>query len=123
MLAFTPGELSTIAGPLLESGFLALTTKQFNFADLPCPPASVMVRPTDGYAWQRHPADDCLARELVQASARGALPPVDCVTKQNQRNRPLVRKLFRCVLYSLRPTEDLGNSSRDELRTPHHHDE
>ena len=47
MLSFTPGELSTIAGPLY-SGISAghgrpdLQTKAFNVADLPCPPQSVM---------------------------------------------------------------------------------
>lgn len=48
MLAFSPGELSTIAGPLydpLRMGIpsLAPATSQFNIADLPCPPQSVMV--------------------------------------------------------------------------------
>lgn len=41
MLAFSPGELSTIAGPLYDR--LHPATSQFNFADLPCPPQSVMV--------------------------------------------------------------------------------
>ena len=41
MLAFSPGELSTIAGPIYNTDHPA--TSQFNFADLPCPPQSVMV--------------------------------------------------------------------------------
>ena len=46
MIAFAPGELSTIAGPLGEAdgdGMSALTSRSFNFNDLPCPPQSVMV--------------------------------------------------------------------------------
>jgi hypothetical protein len=48
MLTFTPGELSTIAGPLTRTfepqfPYRAFSTKRFNFADLPCPPQSVMV--------------------------------------------------------------------------------
>ena len=44
MLTFAPGELSTLAGGenWLE-GNGNLTTKSFNFGDLPCPPQSVMV--------------------------------------------------------------------------------
>jgi len=42
MLTFSPGALSTIAGPLRP--LLAnISTRPFNFADLPCPPQSVMV--------------------------------------------------------------------------------
>jgi len=53
MLTFSPGELSTIAGPLtdpagpLATASMSFPTRQFNFADLPCPPQSVMVRTTD----------------------------------------------------------------------------
>ena len=44
MLTFAPGELSTLAGgQVLAEGNLDLTTKSFNFGDLPCPPQSVMV--------------------------------------------------------------------------------
>lgn len=46
MIAFAPGELTTIAGPLGlgdGAGDGRLTTKSFNFNDLPCPPQSVMV--------------------------------------------------------------------------------
>lgn len=44
MLSFAPGELSTLAGGQgLEEGNLDLTTRSFNFGDLPCPPQSVMV--------------------------------------------------------------------------------
>ena len=45
MLAFTPGELSTIEGALLGAHYSSpgpSATKVFNFADLPCPPRSVM---------------------------------------------------------------------------------
>lgn len=46
VLAFTPGELSTIEGPVWDrSSIQASRTKSFDFADLPCPPTSVMVRP------------------------------------------------------------------------------
>ena len=45
MLAFTPGELSTIEVPAWQRASIPLSaTKSFNFADLPCPPQSVMVR-------------------------------------------------------------------------------
>ena len=46
MIAFAPGELVTIAGPLAIAnggGPSAWSTKSFNFKDLPCPPQSVMV--------------------------------------------------------------------------------
>lgn len=45
MLTFSPGELSTIVGPLRLQGdhFADISTRRFNFADLPCPPQSVMV--------------------------------------------------------------------------------
>lgn len=46
MIAFAPGELATVAGPLGDAdgaGPSALTTKSFNLNDLPCPPQSVMV--------------------------------------------------------------------------------
>ena len=46
MVAFAPGELATIAGPLGEAdgdGPSTLVTKSFNVNDLPCPPQSVMV--------------------------------------------------------------------------------
>lgn len=43
MLAFAPGELSTIARPAWERGSLpASIIKPFDVADLPCPPESVM---------------------------------------------------------------------------------
>jgi len=38
-LAFAPDELSTVEGPF---NLAAQTTKSFNFADLPCPPQSVL---------------------------------------------------------------------------------
>lgn len=46
MLTFSPGELSTIAGPLTDCGIdkhCSFSTKQYDFQDLPCPPQSVMV--------------------------------------------------------------------------------
>ena len=44
MLAFAPGELSTIEWPVWDRGNIPPeATKSFNFADLPCPPSSVMV--------------------------------------------------------------------------------
>lgn len=44
MVAFAPGELATIAGPLgIDDGENNWTTKSFNFDDLPCPPQNVMV--------------------------------------------------------------------------------
>lgn len=42
MLAFAPGELSTVQGHLWGGGNQVKSTKVFNFADLPCPPQSVM---------------------------------------------------------------------------------
>ena len=48
MLSFSAGELSTIVGYLGSTvyGPVAdiLTTKRFDFKDLPCPPQSVMVK-------------------------------------------------------------------------------
>ena len=45
MLSFSPGELSTIEGLHLSGPLPGISgvTKVFNFADLPCPPRSVMV--------------------------------------------------------------------------------
>ncbi len=48
MLTLLPGELSTIIGgpaifPAAFKGNGSVTTRQFNFRDLPCPPQSVMV--------------------------------------------------------------------------------
>ena len=44
MLAFAPGELSTIEWPVWDRGSIPPgATKSFNFADLPCPPQNVMV--------------------------------------------------------------------------------
>lgn len=44
MLAFAPEELSTIELPAWDRGNIPSgATKSFNFADLPCPPQSVMV--------------------------------------------------------------------------------
>lgn len=42
MLAFAPGELSTVQGHLWGGGVQEQKTKVFNFADLPCPPYEVM---------------------------------------------------------------------------------
>lgn len=42
MLTFAPGELSTVQGPLYSLGVEDFSTNVFNFADLPCPPYSVM---------------------------------------------------------------------------------
>ena len=48
MLSFSPGELSTVEGLHWESVIPKPgITKTFNFADLPCPPRSVMVCPPD----------------------------------------------------------------------------
>ena len=48
MVAFTPGELATIAGPLpIYDDSNPWTTKSFDFNDLPCPPQSVMVNIRD----------------------------------------------------------------------------
>ena len=44
ILAFTPGELSTIEWPAWDRASIPPeATKSFNFADLPCPPQNVMV--------------------------------------------------------------------------------
>lgn len=42
MLAFAPGELSTVQGHLWGGGVQEQKTKVFDFADLPCPPFEVM---------------------------------------------------------------------------------
>ena len=42
MLAFAPGELSTVQGHLWGGGVQDQKTKVFDFADLPCPPYDVM---------------------------------------------------------------------------------
>lgn len=42
MLAFAPGELSTVQGHLWGGGAQIKSTRVFDFADLPCPPQSVM---------------------------------------------------------------------------------
>ena len=42
MLAFAPGELSTVQGHLWGGGVQQQKTKVFDFADLPCPPFNVM---------------------------------------------------------------------------------
>lgn len=44
MLAFAPGQLSTIEMPAWDRESIPpRATKSFDFADLPCPPSSVMV--------------------------------------------------------------------------------
>ena len=45
MLTFSPGELSTIAGPLTDCNidYCSFSTRAYDFRDLPCPPQSVMV--------------------------------------------------------------------------------
>ena len=48
ILAFAPGELSTIEIPLWDRDNIpSSATKSFNFADLPCPPLSLMVSPIE----------------------------------------------------------------------------
>ena len=60
MLSFSPGELSSIEGPIVaytqNAGYTPIAaytvggssrTKQFNFRDLPCPPQSIMVNTND----------------------------------------------------------------------------
>ena len=42
MLAFAPGELSTVQGHMWDGGVQQQKTKVFDFADLPCPPSDVM---------------------------------------------------------------------------------
>lgn len=42
MIAFAPGELSTVQGHLWSGGVQKQKTKVFDFADLPCPPYDVM---------------------------------------------------------------------------------
>ena len=42
MLAFAPGELSTVQGHLWSGGVQNQKTKVYDFADLPCPPFDVM---------------------------------------------------------------------------------
>ena len=45
MLAFSPGELSTIEGPITFAlAPLPQPKKRFNLRDLPCPPQSIMVK-------------------------------------------------------------------------------
>jgi len=43
MLAFAPEELSTVQGHMWTAVPKPTDTKSFNFADLPCPPQSIVV--------------------------------------------------------------------------------
>ncbi|KAL8968981.1 MAG: hypothetical protein Q9185_006601 [Variospora sp. 1 TL-2023] len=90
---FAPGELSTIQGP-------ANITKEFDFADLPCPPPDVAsdaqwfynpaFNPTQTYAplvapfsqlYDLHPAfKDCIVADNQGFDPSTALPPVDAPT-------------------------------------------
>ncbi|KAL8645218.1 MAG: hypothetical protein Q9210_006832 [Variospora velana] len=90
---FAPGELSTIQGP-------ANITKEFNFADLPCPPPDIAsdaqwfynpaFNPTQTYAplvapfsqlYDLHPAfKDCIVADNQGFDPSTALPPVDAPT-------------------------------------------
>ena len=85
MLSFSPGELSTIEGPIsvpaqLKHSMILNENKPFNFGDLPCPPQSVMV--DTRLAIGTYFADvDTLGSKLVQAGARRTLPPIDCNAK------------------------------------------
>ena len=87
MLSFSPGELSTIEGPIsvpaqLKQNMILNEKKPFNFGDLPCPPQSVMVNTR--LAINTYFADlDTLGSKLVQAGARRTLPPIDCSAKSN----------------------------------------
>lgn len=82
MLSFSPGELSTIEGPIsvpaqFKHSMVLNEKKPLNVGDLPCPPQSVMVdtRLLIGTYF----ADvDTLGSELVQAGARRTLPSIDC---------------------------------------------
>jgi len=77
MLTFSAGELSTIAGPLhnpVGSSHQNFSTRMFDFADLPCPPQSVMVslkdpEPLHNKLMRPHRS----GRELVHASTRRTL--------------------------------------------------
>ena len=45
MIAFAPGELATIDGPLrIQEEAQIPVTKSFDFRDMPCPPQSIMVK-------------------------------------------------------------------------------
>ena len=74
IIAFAPGELSTIEIPawIRSSVPPKAAIRSFNFADLPCPPQSVMVSSNTPIGWK------CLTQDLVccgvQASPWGALP-------------------------------------------------
>ena len=69
MLSFSPGELSTIEGPIsvpaqLKYNMILNEQRPFNFGDLPCPPQSVMVDMR--LAIDMHIADvDILGSKLV----------------------------------------------------------
>lgn len=89
MLSFSPGELSTIEGPIsvpaqLKHNMILNEKKPFNFGDLPCPPQSVMV--DTRLAISMYFADvNTLGSKLVQAGARRTLPPIDCSAQTTHR--------------------------------------
>ena len=73
--SFAPGELSTI-------GVEGLTTKVFNFADLPCPPSGVDIPPGDTYAPLIAPPSflielDPAFSTCIPAFSQGVVAPVD----------------------------------------------
>ena len=70
-MAFDPGELSTIVGPV-EKRFSS--SKVFDPADLPCPPRNVMVRNLSIGVWQSINVE-CAVRELVYTNTWSALSP------------------------------------------------
>lgn len=88
MLSFSPGELSTIEGPIsvpaqLKHNMTLNEQKSFNFGDLPCPPQSVMV--DTRLAIGTYFADvDIVGSKLVQAGAGRTLPPIDCNATSTQ---------------------------------------
>ena len=50
LIAFAPGELTTIDGPYINTGS-EFQTKSFNFNDLPCPPQNIMVITKGLFRW------------------------------------------------------------------------
>lgn len=74
MVSFSAGELSTIGGNSADG----YTTKQFNFADIPCPPQSVMVKALCITVGTELANAVALGSKLVQTGARRTLSPSCC---------------------------------------------
>ena len=97
MIAFAPGELSSVAGPVPgpkrnfvddPNGLVANSPEapisSYNFADLPCPPRSVMVilQILDLQTFKSF-ADVLVGRTLVQARVGRTVPSYDSLSAKD----------------------------------------